>query len=184
LRTLAFVLVALVGVASRGADDPLATLRTTIAARLAVIEEVARYKWNMRLPAHDPAREAALLEKTVTDATALGLDPGYAREVVEAALDASRSQQIRAFERWRYESRPPFEHVRDLDRELRPELDALTHRLLVEVHDSRDLFGTCAARAALELPPRVDPAIWAIAIEPFVPTAECAISSTRDTGPR
>ena len=184
MRTLFCVLVAVAAMASRGADDPLATLGATIAARLAVIEEVARYKWNMRLPAHDPAREAALLEKTLNDATALGLDPGYARAVVDAALDASRSLQIGAFERWRHESRPPFEHVRDLDRELRPELDALTHRLLVEVHDSRDLLGTCAARAALESPPRVDPAIWAIAIEPFVPKDECAISSPPDTGPR
>jgi chorismate mutase-like protein len=184
LRTVAFVVVAVVAVAARGADGPLATLGATIAARLAVIEEVARYKWNMRLPAHDPAREAALLEKTLDDATALGLDPGYARAVVEAALDASRSLQVHAFERWRHESRPMFEHVRDLDRELRPELDALTHRLLMEVHDSRDLLGTCAARAALESPAHVDPAIWAIAIEPFVPKDECVISSMPDTGPR
>ena len=175
MRAVACVLATtLIVLAPRAADDPLAALATTIAARLVVVEEVARYKWNARLPASDPTREAALLTNTLNAAAAIGVSPDRARTIVEAQLAASRTLQINAFERWRHAAQPPFEHVRDLDRELRPQLDALTQRLLIEVRDTEDLLGSCRTPVALAAPTGIDSAIWAIAIEPLLPEEPCS----------
>lgn len=161
------LLVAFALHASADATDDLAA---AIEARLLLMPDVARYKWNRGLPVTDPAREAALLEQIAVRAVALSIDPACARAAVEAQLAASRAWQSQLAERWRARARGPFTGVPDLATALRPAIDAATERLL----DALGQVG-CSADAAtsarLSAPPpslAERPHVWAIAVAPWV----------------
>jgi chorismate mutase len=151
-----------------GVEDAVTTLARTIADRLVVVEQVARYKWNAHLAVLDETRESALRERTLDQAREIGIPPARARAIVDAQLAASRALQAASFRRWQQEAKAPFSTVLDLATELRPELDRLTYALLVAARDAEPALGTCGARAALTSPLFPDEQAWLLAISPFV----------------
>ena len=110
---------------ARDVSDLLAIL----AERLSLMEDVAKAKWQSQLPIHDPEREAALLAKTSGQAHRAGLSPESVRAFLALQMELARAIQSRHFERW---SRAGYvaQGARDLRREIRPVLDALSERLL------------------------------------------------------
>lgn len=157
------------------AQDPLSRLEALVGERLLVIDEVARSKWNARLPATDPAREAELLQSSIALSAELGLDEDFARAILESQLAASRFVQESAFARWRLADEPPFTNTRDLTLDLRPELDALTREILIAAQDAKPALVACTARSHLEQPPHtvVDAAAWSLAVRGLIPAGPC-----------
>lgn len=134
--------------------------------RLALMPDVARYKWNHGQPIEDLPREQALLDAVRGQALQHGVAPERAVAFFAAQIEASKVLQRELFERWRGAGLGPFESVRDLATEIRPRLDALNPRLLtalatLEGVTVRENFGVPAATA-------VSPAAVEVALAPLV----------------
>ena len=132
---------------------PAAELEDAIAARLLLMDDVARYKWNHALPVVDAPREAALLERATADAVAIGLPEAYARRIIAAQIDASRAIQLQLVAGWQRDKQPPFTDVPDLATVQRPVIDVATHRLLEHLHTTMCTLAEESTRADLQHPP-------------------------------
>lgn len=160
------------------AVGPVDGVRDAIAERLALMTDVARFKWNRRLPIADPEREAALLDRATRDAVAHGLPETWARQALAGQIAASRALQTAATESWRRASQPPFAGVADLATVQRPAIDAATSRLIEALAAARCALAASEAAAMLAEPPpdladADDPATaeaWHIAIDALWPT--------------
>jgi len=164
--------VLVLATASCAIAAPAAELEDAIAARLLLMDDVARYKWNHALPVVDPEREDALLERATGDAVAIGLSEAYARRVIAAQIDASRAIQLELVSGWQRDKQPPFANVPDLATVQRPAIDAATHRLLERLHATMCTLSDESTRADLQNPPASlarQHAAWSIAIAALWP---------------
>jgi chorismate mutase len=128
------------------AVDPLLQL---MARRLALMRDVARWKWNAGKPIADPEREMALLDTVARRACHHRLDPALVRAFFTAQMEAGKQVQQADFERWRTAGQPPFDDVRALA-DIRRELDELSEALLVTLADAQPHLETPAGRRLLE----------------------------------
>lgn len=110
--------------------EPLGEL---IAERLALMPDVARYKWNTRTPVEDLVREAQIIAALKREAEALGVPAGWAERFFRAQIEAAKQVQRELFAQWTGAGQGTFADVPDLATVTRPRLDALTPRLLREL---------------------------------------------------
>lgn len=96
-------------------------LLQSVAERLALAVPVAKAKWNSGAEIDDPEREAELLAS---------VPPGLPRDFVRAQIDASKDVQRVLIRSWQGQGRFPDE---DLAGKLRPQLTAITQRMVVQV---------------------------------------------------
>lgn len=108
------------------ADTRLAQLR---AERLAVVDQVAVWKWTNSKPIEDPAREARVLDSVEQLAADRGLDRGAARKFFESLMAEARQRQQMLHDSWRKIGPPPETPAIEID-ELRRKIDHLTPQLL------------------------------------------------------
>jgi chorismate mutase len=100
--------------------------------RLALMHEVARWKWNVDKPITDPERERELLRTVVERGRGKGLDPELVHSFFAAQMEAARLVQQFDFDRWKAKKQRTFadttslavlrQRIDDLNREL---IDAL-----------------------------------------------------------
>jgi chorismate mutase len=100
--------------------------------RLALMHDVARWKWNAGQPITDPQRERELLQSIVERGRGKGLDPDLVRPFFAAQMEAARLVQQADLDRWKANKQEPFadtatlvvlrQRIDDLNREL---IDAL-----------------------------------------------------------
>jgi cyclohexadienyl dehydratase len=117
---------------ANGVDDATRVL-DLIEQRLAVMPEVAAWKWRAQQPIADPERERQVLDRSVADAEAIGLDGASARDFFDVQIQMARAVQAQYFDDWQTENRSP-PPGRDLTKQLRPELDAIGRELLTAVY--------------------------------------------------
>jgi chorismate mutase-like protein len=146
-------LLLILGTASAAAADPVESLHAAISARLLLMADVARYKWNAQLPIADPEREAVLLERTTATAVTLGLPEDYARRVLAAQFEASRTLQAALFARWRVTDQGGFVDVPDLIAVQRPAIERATTALLAALAGARCELEREGTKTAFEVPP-------------------------------
>jgi chorismate mutase len=75
--------------------------------RLALMHEVARWKWNAGKAITDRQRERDLLQAVVEQGRDRGLDPERVRSFFTAQLEAARSVQQADFRRWKARGQNP-----------------------------------------------------------------------------
>jgi chorismate mutase-like protein len=141
------------------------------------MDDVARYKWNHELAIVDTEREAALRDRTTAEAVALGLPEAYARRVLAAQIDASRTLQMELVTTWRQRQQAAFVGVPDLTGVQRPAIDAATQRLLEQLRASLCALTHDEARAELSMPPQSldrHRAAWTIATDALWPVPDDA----------
>ena len=107
-----------------------AALIEVLGRRLDIGVEVARTKWNTKAPIEDLAREAVAIDAIGQAAASVGADAEVARRVLQAQIEASKVVQRSLHDQWAGSGRPPFDTVRDLAVELRPQLDEVTVQLV------------------------------------------------------
>ncbi len=107
-------------------DELLGLMR----ARLAVMHDVARWKWSARSPIEDPDREAILLREVADRGASLGLDPATTRAFFAAQIEAAKLVQQADFRRWAADPPPADTPSPDLATVLMPRIDALNRDLL------------------------------------------------------
>lgn len=105
-------------------------LADSIQQRLAIMPDVARFKWNHKRPITDPEREAQLLKSLVQQATEHGVSPQLSQRFLTAQMAAARHVQQRLIADWQAAQAEPFADVPDLDRQLRPQISALSAAML------------------------------------------------------
>jgi chorismate mutase-like protein len=115
------------------ADQPLLRLAALIDERLAIVTEVARAKWNTQAAIEDPVREQALLESLRQRASGLGLPAVVADRFFGAQIEAAKVLQRELFATWRRERRGQFDGAADLARDIRPQIDRVTARMLEQL---------------------------------------------------
>ena len=111
----------------------LAPLCRVIGERLAVMPDVARYKWNAKLAIDDPARERQLLAIWRISAVEFGISPEWAEPFMRAQIEAAKVIQRELFAQWERAGQGALADAPDLATVIRPRLDALTPRLLREL---------------------------------------------------
>jgi chorismate mutase len=98
--------------------------------RLALVTEVARYKWNTGAAIEDPPREQALLASLREKALPLGVPQARVDAFFLAQIEAAKQLQSELFERWKRERREKFPGIADLASSIRPGIDAVTNQML------------------------------------------------------
>lgn len=101
--------------------------------RLELMRSVAAWKHANNVPVTDAAREQQVLDATVAQAQRLGIDAASARELFSLQIRMARDVQEHFIATWKAQ-KPANEPVRDLSKELRPELDRLGNELLRAIY--------------------------------------------------
>jgi cyclohexadienyl dehydratase len=134
LLGLALTFLASVAGAARftGPND-VARVFDLMQQRLELMRSVAAWKYANNVPVTDAAREQQVLDATVAQAQRLGIDPTSARELYSLQIRMARDVQEHFIATWKAQ-KPTNEPVRDLSKELRPELDRLGNELLRAIY--------------------------------------------------
>ncbi len=114
-----------------------------IQQRLGYMDDVARNKWNSGAAIEDLPREREIIDGLGRQAADYGLDAATARDFFRAQIEASKVIQRTRFSEWQAAKQMKFAGVRDLARDIRPALDALTPAMMK---------GLAAALPALKMP--------------------------------
>lgn len=99
------------------------------AERLAVVDQVALWKWKNDKPIEDPARESKVLDSVEQLAADRGLDRSEARKFFESLMAEARQRQHALHDAWRKSGPPADTSAIEIDL-LRQKIDRLTPQLL------------------------------------------------------
>ncbi len=110
--------------------QPLETVVSLMAQRLALAEDVARYKWNQKTGVEDAAREQLIITKLKEQAVAQGLPEAWSETFFRAQIEASKNVQKQLFADWQQNHTALFAAVPDLNSQTRPKLYALMSDLI------------------------------------------------------
>jgi chorismate mutase len=131
----------------RGALADLDRLLRLMGQRLALMHEVARWKWHAGEPITDPKRERELLKSVVERGRDKGLEPELVRSFFGAQMEAARLVQRADFARWKANKQKPFADTKSLA-VLRREIDQLNAELIDALAEVRpSLFGPTVQQA-------------------------------------
>jgi chorismate mutase len=97
--------------------------------RLALMHDVARWKWNAGAPISDPGRERESLQVVVDRGRVKGLDPDLVHSFFAAQIAAARLVQQGDIDRWEAEGRRAFAGATSLA-VLRQQIDHLNGELI------------------------------------------------------
>lgn len=100
--------------------------------RLQLMKDVASAKWQTKQTDADAKREAELLDQLVKQGEKLGLPAATVRTFFAAQFDAAKQVQQLYFDRFQKE-KAELKNVPDLQKDLRPKLDQVSHSLLTEL---------------------------------------------------
>ncbi|MCH9609976.1 MAG: hypothetical protein S4CHLAM81_11230 [Chlamydiales bacterium] len=95
---------------------------------LSGMHEMAKWKWNHGLIESDLTQEERLLDHLSYLAATNGIDPNWAKLVIEAQVEAGNLVMADDFERWQREGAQSFEEW-DLQSQLHPYLCILTSEM-------------------------------------------------------
>ncbi|MBA3816771.1 MAG: gamma subclass chorismate mutase AroQ [Parachlamydiaceae bacterium] len=101
-----------------------------IQKRLVIMHEVARTKWNHKLPVEDKIREQQMLADLTDKAIHYGLDERFVSRFFQAQIEASKEIQTNDFIFWREGEVLKFDKTFSLKDELRIYIDQLNHEIL------------------------------------------------------
>jgi len=126
-------------VAINSPEDDVRRVFDILQTRLSLMRAVAAWKFANSAPVTDAAREQRVLDASVAEAQRLGIDPASARELFAIQIRIASEAQEHFIATWRKQGGGP-DPVRDLNRELRPELDRIGAQLLQSIYLSLPEF--------------------------------------------
>jgi chorismate mutase len=158
----------------RRESDPEYRILEVMRQRLAVMPEVARWKWNRQAPVTDPAREKELLVRLRTHAQEQGLDPDDVERFFSAQFAAAKQIQEAEFRRWQSVQQEPFAVVPDLKTEIRPTIDRINRELLQLLKPAPRFRSTRLVQLATTVltGPGITPAVRSTALQPLLLLAQ------------
>ena len=140
-----------------------------VADRLALMDDVARAKWNTKAAVSDPPREQALIAESTAVGRGAGLDPKDVAAVVAAQIEAAKLVQQARFDVWKEKKQGPFPDAPDLARDLRPKVDKASRELVAALAAYRAAPPTPAWAVRRVADERIaDPEVRAVALKPLM----------------
>lgn len=136
IRRTQYLLIASVILCGASGNAYCEALYAHIQQRLALMDEVAAYKWQHGLPIEDRAREARILRDVSTQALAHYVEEESGKHFFLEQIRAAKEIQTYWFEKWRGGDPPP--KARDLATRLRPEITRIGSAII----DELGLIGT------------------------------------------
>lgn len=133
LAALLLARLAVAGAYFADSQADVADVVDLIAYRLQLMRPVAEWKYAHDLPVTDEARERKVLDETVHQAQVLGIDAGGARQLFALQIRLARQIQVHAVDEWR-RAHATVKPARDLNTELRPQLDRIGMQLLQAIY--------------------------------------------------
>jgi chorismate mutase len=121
-------------VAPRSELSHLDRLLRLMEQRLALMHDVARWKWKAGKPIEDPKRESELLQGVVERSRGKGLHPDLVRSFFAAQMAAARLIQQADFDRWKAKEQEPLADTASLEA-LRQRIDQLNGELIDTLAD-------------------------------------------------
>lgn len=109
--------------------------------RMAIMRDVAAWKWQNRSLIGHQKREQTVLENAVNFGKPFGLPSDAVRRLFEFQIKTGSEEQARLHERWGKEGFDTAQSVPSLDAETRPRLDRLTQDLLRAIYLAATAFG-------------------------------------------
>ena len=149
--------VPLVAGGCQSADEPglprrdladLERLLRLMRQRLALMHNVARWKWNTGKPITDAQRERELLHSVVERGRGKGLDADLVRSFFAAQMEAARLVQQADFDRWQANKQKPFADTTSLA-VLRQRIDHLNRELIDALSELRPRLSGRSVQQAL-----------------------------------
>lgn len=128
-----------------------------IDARLAVMSDVARNKWNSGAAIEDPVRERDLIADMIARGLALGVPAQRTEAFFVAQIKAARELQQDLFDLWRSQGRQKLPAAPDLQKTIRPQLDRISAAMVTALAEEpavRDVDDSHAALSTQLLSPR------------------------------
>jgi chorismate mutase len=116
--------------------------------RLALMHDVARWKWGAGQPITDSQRERELLQSVVERGRGKGLDPDLVRSFFAAQMDAARLVQQADFGRWKAMKQKPFADPTSLA-VLQQQIDTLNSELIDALAEVRPWLSGLGVQQAL-----------------------------------
>jgi cyclohexadienyl dehydratase len=120
-------------VAINSPEDDVRRVFALVQKRLSLMQAVAAWKYANDAPVTDAAREQRVLDASVAEAQRLGIEPSSARELFALQIRIASDVQEHFIATWRKQG-GNGERVRDLNQELRPELDRIGAQLLQAIY--------------------------------------------------
>src|SRR5688500_6786367 len=131
--TFALIMIACVAhaepVAISSPEDDVRHVFDLMQTRLPLMRAVSAWQHVNTAAVTDPAREQRVLDASVAQAQQLGVDPASARDLFALQIRIASDVQEYFIATWRKQG-GNAERVRDLNQELRPELDRIGTELL------------------------------------------------------
>jgi cyclohexadienyl dehydratase len=135
--TFTLILIACVAhadpVAISSPEDDVRHVFELMQTRLSLMRAVAAWKYANNAAVTDPAREQRVLDASVAQAQQLGIEPASARDLFAVQIRIASDVQEHFIATWRKQG-GNAERVRDLNQELRPELDRIGAELLQAIY--------------------------------------------------
>lgn len=150
LSALALGAASAVAAEEPGRLDALNRLIELIVARLDVMPDVARNKYNSGAAVEDAPREAQVLALVASQAAQAGVPRNFAERFFQAQIDAAKMLQQARIDLWKNQNQSLFADVPDLARDIRPKLDALTPQFIAALLSFAPLFAEPAVKTQLE----------------------------------
>ena len=116
--------------------------------RLALMHNVARWKWNTDKPITDAQRERELLHSVVERGRGKGLDADLVRSFFAAQMEVARLVQQADFDRWQANKQKPFADTTSLA-VLRQRIDHLNRELIDALAELRPRLSGRSVQQAL-----------------------------------
>ncbi|MFG0410364.1 chorismate mutase [Pseudomonas sp. NY5710] len=162
MRHFPFAAVAVLALTGCTAEAPpdtaLSALLDNIERRLALAEAVALHKWDTGQPVQATLREQQVLANVRAAAPGHGLAPQRAEAFFADQMEANKLLQYTLLSDWHREGTAPHTQRRDLQTDIRPQLDDLQGTLLQRLAAfDREPAAGCSTRLAKELAGRSAP---------------------------
>ncbi len=135
-RHLIVAVITTVGASIPACAAAAPDIAAALEQRLALMRDVAHFKFAHGEPIQDRAREELVLQRMAQRGEALGLTPASTRVLGSAVIAASRSIQTSWHREWQ-KTGPPATAVPDLANTTRPAIDAASDALLIACALSR-----------------------------------------------
>jgi len=144
-------------------DKLVSQMTDIMAKRLRLMPEVAMHKWNHDLPVFDQAREEELLNKLTQLAMDLGIAEEAGKHLLQGQMDVAKNWQELMIDQWRRDDVGKIPNVRDLQKEIRPEVGQASKSMLELV--ARLMSSKVKIHQTPSCPDDIPPKFWDEAFE-------------------
>ncbi|MUG95872.1 gamma subclass chorismate mutase AroQ [Scytonema sp. UIC 10036] len=118
--------------------------------RLMIAHDVARWKWNKKLPIEDRQREQELITKVRQQARVYNIQTDTVTAFFQGQIEAGKQIQKADFQTWQKQGIKFFTNIPDLKKNIRPSLDKLNEEFFPVLAEVIPSLGCSSVRESIQ----------------------------------